>query len=101
MKNISKFSPVCQTYCTQTYVLAAKNNQWTGIKNKHTRSDVIAMHTNSTENANPLYLKESCTDLNNNQNGQRYSNRNSSKKSAVMTIAHNIRNLKYRRVLLE
>lgn len=59
------------------------------------------MHTNSTENANPLYLKESCTDLNNNQNGQRYSNRNSSKKSAVMTIAHNIRNLKYNRVLLE
>lgn len=43
--------PVCHTYCTHTYVLAANNNQLTGIKNKHTKSDVIAMHTNKTENA--------------------------------------------------
>lgn len=42
---------VCQTYCTQTYVLAAKNNQLTGMKNKQMRSDVIAMQTNNTENA--------------------------------------------------
>lgn len=42
---------VCQTYCTQTYVLAAKNNQFTGIKNKQTRSDVMAIQINNTENA--------------------------------------------------
>lgn len=48
---IFSYIPVCQTYCTQTYVLAANNNQFTGIKNKQTKSDVIAIHTNNTENA--------------------------------------------------
>lgn len=43
--------PVCQTYCTQTYVLAANSNQLTGIKNKQTKSDVMAIQTNNTENA--------------------------------------------------
>lgn len=43
--------PACQTYCTQTYVLAKKNSQLTGIKNRHTKSDVIAMQINSIENA--------------------------------------------------
>lgn len=43
--------PVCHTYWTHTYVLAAKKSQWTGIKNKQTKSEVIAMHTKRTENA--------------------------------------------------
>lgn len=53
VNNKLKFNnaPVCQTYCTQTYVLAANSSQCTGTKNKHTKSDVIAMHTNNTEKA--------------------------------------------------
>lgn len=43
--------PVCQTYCTQTYVLAANNNQCTGMKNRQTKSEVTAIQTNNTENA--------------------------------------------------
>lgn len=43
--------PACQTYCTHTYVLARKKSQLTGIKNRHTKSDVIAMHTKSIVNA--------------------------------------------------
>lgn len=43
--------PACQTYCTHTYVLAKKKSQLTGIKNRHTKSDVIAMHTKSIVNA--------------------------------------------------
>lgn len=53
---------VCQTYCTQTYVLAAKKSQCTGIKKKHMRSEVSAMHTKNTENARPWYLNESYTE---------------------------------------
>lgn len=49
--------PACQTYCTHTYVLAKKKSQLTGIKNRHTKSDVIAMHTNSIVNACKLTRK--------------------------------------------
>lgn len=50
---------------------------------------------------NPLYLNESCTDRKSNQNGHRNSNRNSSIKSAIITMAHNIRNFMYKNVLLQ
>lgn len=43
--------PVCQTYCTHTYVLAAKKSHCTGINRKHTTSDVTAMQTKKTEKA--------------------------------------------------
>jgi hypothetical protein len=49
--------PVCQTYCTQTYVLAAKKSQWTGMKKKQIISDVRAMQIKKTEKA----CKESTT----------------------------------------
>lgn len=49
MKNINV--PVCQTYCTQTYVLAAKNSQCTGIKKKQIMSDVSAIQMKNTEKA--------------------------------------------------
>jgi len=43
--------PVCHTYCTQTYVLAAKKSHGTGMKRKQTMSEVKAMHTKNTEKA--------------------------------------------------
>lgn len=43
--------PVCQTYWTHTYVLAAKNSHWTGMKRRQMMSDVNATHTKKTENA--------------------------------------------------
>lgn len=58
------------------------------------------MHTNSTEKASPLYLNESYTERSKSQNGHRNSNRNSSKKSAVITNAHSKRNFTYSSVLL-
>lgn len=115
--------PVCHTYCTHTYVLAAKNNQCTGMKNRQIMSEVTAIQTNITENAygaiiffvveiytkntnqltltRPLYLNESCTDRNSNQNGHKNSKRNSSIKSAVITIAQSSRKRIYINVLLE
>lgn len=39
LKIISLELPVCQTNWTQTYVLAAKNNQCTGRNIKHTKSE--------------------------------------------------------------
>lgn len=42
---------MCQTYCTQTYVLAAKKSQCTGINKKQIMSDVMAMQMKNTENA--------------------------------------------------
>jgi hypothetical protein len=47
-------------------VLAAKNNQCTGIKNKHTTSDVNAMHTNKTENAckQNYFYENGCLNIN-------------------------------------
>lgn len=53
---------VCHTYCTHTYVLAAKNNQCTGMKKKHSMSEVSAMHTKKIEKAKPWYLNESYTE---------------------------------------
>lgn len=49
MRNVN--IPVCQTYCTQTYVLAAKNSQCTGIKKKQIMSDVSAIQMKNTEKA--------------------------------------------------
>lgn len=43
--------PVCQTYCTHTYVLAAKNSHCTGMNSRHIISDVNATHTKNTEKA--------------------------------------------------
>ena len=43
--------PVCQTNWTQTYVLAAKNNQCTGMNSKQIMSEVKAMNTKNTEKA--------------------------------------------------
>jgi hypothetical protein len=43
--------PVCHTYCTQTYVLAAKKSHWTGMKKKQIISDVRAMQMKKTEKA--------------------------------------------------
>lgn len=88
------------------------------MKNKQTRSDVIAMHTNSTEKAcskvigvdkywiffffffsnrglsltRPLYLKESWTERRSSQKGHKNSKRNMNMKSATITIAQSIRN---------
>lgn len=47
----------------------------------------------------PWYLKESYTLRMKSQNGQRYSNLNSSTKSASSTSAHTTRNFRYRKVL--
>jgi hypothetical protein len=44
---------VCHTYCTQTYVLAAKKSQCTGMKKKQIISDVRAMQIKKTEKAKP------------------------------------------------
>jgi hypothetical protein len=49
--------PVCQTYCTQTYVLAAKKSQCTGMKKKQIISDVRAMQIKKTEKACKEILK--------------------------------------------
>lgn len=35
-------------YCTQKYVLATNSNQCTGMKKKHTMSDVSAIQTKKT-----------------------------------------------------
>lgn len=43
--------PVCQTYCTHTYVLAAKNSHCTGMKRRQMMSEVNATHTKNTEKA--------------------------------------------------
>lgn len=103
-------------------MLAANSNQCTGIKNKHTKSEVTAIHTNNIEKAckrymkiklvihkqiidnlltKPLYLKESCTERSSNQNGQRNSNRNINIKSAVITKAQSIKNFIYKTVVLK
>lgn len=58
------------------------------------------MQTNSTEKASPLYLNESYTERSSSQKGHRNSNRNSTKKSAVITTAHSKRNFTYSSVLL-
>lgn len=50
---------------------------------------------------NPWYLKESYTLRRKSQNGQRYSNLNSSTKSASSTSAQTTRNFRYRKVLEE
>lgn len=42
---------VCHTYWTQTYVLAAKNSQCTGMNRKQIMSDVRATKTKKTEKA--------------------------------------------------
>lgn len=51
IQNGNEYLPACQTYCTHTYVLARKSSQLTGIKNRHTTSDVIAIITNRSVNA--------------------------------------------------
>jgi len=48
---------VCHTYCTQTYVLAAKKSQCTGMKKKQIISDVRAMQIKKTEKACKEILK--------------------------------------------
>lgn len=48
---MSKELPVCQTNWTQTYVLAAKNNQCTGRNIKHTKSEQKASVRKSREKA--------------------------------------------------
>lgn len=58
------------------------------------------MHTNNTENANPLNLNESCTDRKSSQKGHKNSKRNINIKSAVITMAQSIRNFMYRTVVL-
>ena len=72
-------------------------------KEKCENIDIIHLifKKNKKKLTSPLYLKESWTDRSNSQNGHKYSNRNSSIKSADITIAHNIRNLTYKMVLLK
>jgi hypothetical protein len=53
----NRMLPVCHTYCTQTYVLAAKNSQCTGMKKKQIISDVRAMQIKKTEKACKEVLK--------------------------------------------
>lgn len=45
------YLPVCQIYCIHTYELAMKYTHSTGIKNKHTKSDEIAIQTKKMVNA--------------------------------------------------
>lgn len=54
---------------------------------------------NPEQLTSPWYLKESYTLRMKSQNGQRYSNLNSSTKSASSTRAHTTRNFRYRKVL--
>lgn len=53
----NRMLPVCHTYCTQTYVLAAKKSQCTGMKKKQIISDVRAMQIKKTEKACKEILK--------------------------------------------
>lgn len=57
------------------------------------------VHTLSHLLTSPWYLKESYTLRMKSQNGQRYSNLNSSTKSASSTSAQTTRNFRYRKVL--
>lgn len=59
LKNVkyNRMLPVCHTYCTQTYVLAAKKSQCTGMKKKQIISDVRAMQIKKTEKACKEILK--------------------------------------------
>ena len=45
------FSVCIHTNCIQTYVDATKKIHWTGIKNKHTKSLVMAMQMKKIEKA--------------------------------------------------